>query len=196
MSDTHPTIACILIAQWKREALIDQYILPSMLKAEFDETLVVGDYKPSAGYRYLEFPPVTATTMDALWKRDIGAEATTSDVLVYLSDDHCLGPGFGTVLRQSVLTRGWDALVPQRRTHQGVYGKSIPLNMGLTEQYCAGHAGIFRRYVLQRCPWGATPHTLVWDLGHSRWMQAEGFRLVGAPQDLMVEDVEGSEPWK
>ena len=36
-----------------------------LVNQEFDEVLVIGDYKSGPAYRHIPFPAVTATTFDA-----------------------------------------------------------------------------------------------------------------------------------
>ena len=190
------SVACIIIAGGKRTALIDEKILPSVLPQGFDEVLVVGEHHPDGtAYRYLHVPDLTKTTTDALVKRDVGTVATDARTLVYLSDDHGLAPDFLATLR--TVPHGWDVLVPSRWC-RGPMGEAIRLNMGATElvPYCGGHAGVFRRWVVQVCPWTAMPHDRLWDLLASQIQQTLGARFVHVPQ-VAIEDLEPErEPWK
>src|SRR3989442_12181237 len=83
-------VACVVIASAKRSQLLDEQVLPSVLAADFAEVVVVGDFHPGRGYRYLHVPPLTQTTTDALVKRDTGTLATTAPWEFYLSDDHAV----------------------------------------------------------------------------------------------------------
>ena len=189
------SVACIVIAGGKRTQLLDEKNLPSVLSQGFSETVVVGDYRHGDGYRYLHVPGLTNTTIDALPKRDVGTLATEADILVYLSDDHGLAPDFLATLRTAAVE--WDVVVPSRWC-RGPMGEAIRLNMGATElvPYCGGHAGIFRRWVIQARPWSAMPHDRLWDLLASQIQQNLGARFVHVPQ-VAIEDLEPErEPWK
>ena len=161
-----------------------------------DELLVIADGIEDAGFPFLNVAPITRTTIDALIKRDAGWAATTSDAVLFLSDDHRLAPGFIAAYRDRYERRDdWDILCPSRYT---VRGQSIiPLNVGQAEGYVGGHAGIYRRRCAQLLPWTAGPHHLNWDLLHTHELIRKGARLVYADTDLAVEDIEpNAEPWR
>lgn len=183
--------AVVLITAGKRTKLVDDLILPSVLGQGFREVVVVGTHHEGAGYRYLPVPSVTGTTVDALIKRDVGAVATVSDTLLYLSDDHLLLDGWAAEWERWH-DQPWDVLVPARYAVRD--GALVPINNGCHPKdpnapYCAGHAGLFRRRVLQARPWMAAPHDLFWDLGHSRQLLRSGFTLTPV-EGLAVCDVD------
>lgn len=188
------TLAAIVIAGGKRTALIEDEILPSL--KWFDEVLVVGEHHDGDGHRYLHVPDLTKTTNDALVKRDVGALATTAELLCYFSDDHrALGP-FAQTLRQLVAEAiiPFDVLIPSRWAQHPEEGL-IRIPNGETERYCAGHAGVFRRRVVQWRPWTAHQHHRNWDLLISHEQLRAGFALVSYPQ-LQVKDLEPeNRPW-
>src|SRR6267378_1306248 len=93
------TIACIVIARGDRGQLLDELVIPSVINQGFAEVVVVGNYHSGQGYRHLPVPDITRTTVDAQIKRDIGTAATSSPLIVYLSDDHRLDPFFCLGLR-------------------------------------------------------------------------------------------------
>src|SRR5258705_13359524 len=68
--------------------------MPSVLVKGRDETVVVGDFHSGDGWRHLPFRPLTGSTIDALFKRDVGTVATSSDYLFYICDDHRIHPDF------------------------------------------------------------------------------------------------------
>lgn len=187
------TIACIIIAGRGRGQLLDELIVPSVVAQGFDEVVVIGNYHSGKGYRHLAVPDITRTTVDALLKRDIATAATTSETIIYLSDDHRLDPFFGVALRDRNL--GTKQIgVPHRITNRGP--KVISLNTGLQDGYVGGHAGVFNRLSVQDVPWSVAPHHPNWDVLHSQMLTARGYELVPLP-DCLVEDVEpGAEPWK
>ena len=190
------SVACIIIAGGHRTRLIDEKILPSVLPQRFDEVLVVGEHHPDGdAYRYLHVPDLTKTTTDALVKRDVGTVATDAQTLVYLSDDHGLAPDFLATLRTAAVE--WDVVVPSRWC-RGPTGEAIRLNMGATEllPYCGGHAGIFRRWVIQARPWSAMPHDRLWDLLASQIQQELGARFLHVPQVAIEDLTPETSPWK
>lgn len=198
MTLTYDRLAVILIASLRRWGLITEKILPSLFHQGFDDILVVGDFCPGEGYRYLPVPKITGTTVDALIKRDVGTLATEADVLVYLSDDHMLSPNFGAILRQAFVPmfreNKVDVLVPGRSVWY--IDKKIPLNMGQAEAYCGGHAGVFHRRVIQAMPWTTGPHHPNWDLLISHEHQRRGFSYLYSDV-LEVWDVEPEgRPWE
>lgn len=186
------TIDCAIIVSEKRAQLVHDEILPSVLRQGlFGEVIVVGDFGPGEGYRFLHVPKVTGTTMDALMKRECASAASRADALLYLCDDHLLFDGWAAEWPAWEQGR-WGILVPARYTE--AEGKIVEINNGTDPQwpgapYCGGHSGIFRREVLRARPWMAAPHDLFWDLGHSRQVVESGFPLVHCP-DLKVLDID------
>lgn len=195
-------IACVVIASERRRALVDDRVWPSVLAQGFDEIVVVGDWLPRKGERdaYICVEPMLHNTIDALVKRDVGALATTSDILVYLCDDHILNPDFLTTLRE-VVDEEWDVIVPNRYTRRGD-NIAIALNNGERDGYCGGHGGVFRRSIIAARPWSAHSHTRYWDARSSFAMRLAGARFVWHPRaSIAIEDIEReinplAEPWK
>ena len=188
-------LSAVVIAGGKREALIDEQILPTLVG--FDDVLVVGKHHAAAGFRYLHVPDLTKTTNDALVKRDVGTLAARGDVLVYLSDDHCLRPDFATELRafDADGLAAWDVLVPSRWVEHPEQGL-IRIPNGEERYYCAGHSGVFRRRVVTATPWTAQQHHPNWDVIASHDQLRAGYKMLMYPrlqiQDLLPED----EPWR
>lgn len=195
------TIACIVIASKKRRELLDTLIMPSVLAQGWDETVVVGDYHSGDGYRHLPFRPLTGSTIDALFKRDVGAVATASEWLFYLCDDHRIHPDFSRDLAQFMqdTTLGpKDVIVPARFCERD--GEKIGLNMGwpgyLGYAYCGGHGGIFHRECVRDFPWSLAPWDPQWDFHHSRILQQRGYSFHYQSASMYIEDIEpNSEPW-
>ena len=189
------TVGCVVIAKEHRADLVERVVLPSVLTQGFDEVLVVGEYREGVGYRYLHVPAVTNTTTDALIKRDVGAVATASDILVYLCDDHRLDTGFLADVKR-LAGENWDLLAPSRYTRRD--GQRIPLNMGLDAGYVGGHGLVIRRSALRLLPWMAGGHSRVWDVEHTHQIRSLGARLLYAPDGVAgIEDVEpGARPWE
>ena len=200
------TVACIIIASERRKDLVRDRVLPSVLAQGFDETLVVGDWmmsevRPEPGFatvRYACVEPLRHDTVDALVKRDVGTIMTHADVLVFLCDDHALGPNFLATLRE-VIDEEWDVVVPNRfciRSDKDVERERIALNNGERDGYCGGHAGVFRRELVESRPWSAHSHSKYWDARISYSQRLAGARFIWHPRaGIAVEDVEGGTPW-
>jgi hypothetical protein len=193
------TVACVVIASLKRRQLLDDLIMPSVIEQGFDEVVVVGDFHSGEGWRHLPFRPVFGNTIDAQWKRDVGAVATRSSHIVYLCDDHRLHPDF---------SRDFAATAPQERTKTIVVptrftvrdGKHIGLNMGwpgyMGKPYAGGHCGIFPRIAIESVPWGVAPLHPNWDFFHTQVLLEHGFTFTFMSDSCFIEDIEpGAEPW-
>lgn len=195
------SVACIIIASRKRETLLDQLILPSALAQYFDELVVVGDYHSGDGWRHLPFPPLTGSTIDAQFKRDVGTLATKSDWLVYLCDDHRLHPDFSKDLAafmQEATPGPKDIIVPARFCVRNE--EKIGLNMGypgyMGRAYVGGHAGVFHRDLIREVPWSIAPWNPNWDFFHTRICIERGANLHFLNDRLYIEDIEPeSRPW-
>lgn len=195
------TVACVIIASLRRRQLLDEIVVPSVLAQGFDECVVVGDYHSGEGYRHLPFRPLTGTTIDALFKRDVGTLATQSSHLAYLCDDHAMHPDFSHDLAQFFCTTELgpkDIIVPGRFCQRN--GEQIGLNMGwpgyMGHAYCGGHGGIFPRQAIQELPWSLAPWHPHWDYMHSRILMERGYQFHYQTGTCLIQDVEeGTEPW-
>lgn len=200
-------VACVIIASEARKALVFDRVLPSVLRQGFDDVVLVHDWPHSTFYvegkwTEVRIGPVQRNTRDALLKRDAGTLATTAPTIVYLCDDHALAPNFLAALHD-VLDEPWDVLVPNRCTRLPDTDEYVRLNMGERDGYCAGHAGVFRRYLVEACPWmsfafGEWAHVRVWDVNSSLEHRRRGARYVFHPRaGIAIEDLEPErEPWR
>ena len=189
------TIACIIIAGGKRKELLDKQIIPSCLAQPFDEIIVAGMHHAGKGYKYLHIPDLTKSTTDALVKRDAGTVAAKSELLFYHCDDHQV---VGGVQESKALAENgtiWDVAVPIRIAEHPEQGR-IRINNGESDGYCGGHAGLYRRRVVQDRPWSSQPHHRLWDLYASQNQQMAGFKfIINGP--IVVEDLEVEAcPWQ
>lgn len=194
-------LACVVIASLKRRQLLDELVMPSVVAQSFDEVVVVGDYHSGPGWRHLPFRPLTGSTIDAQFKRDVGTLATSAEWILYLCDDHRLHPDFSKDLAQFVTEHPIgprDVVVPARFCERD--GEKIGLNMGwpgyLGRAYCGGHAGIFPRAAIQDVPWSIAPWHANWDYFHSRILLERNYHFHYMGGSVLIEDVEpNSEPW-
>jgi hypothetical protein len=176
-------------------------VLPSVVAQGFDEVVVVGDFHSGDGWRHLPFRPLTGSTIDALFKRDVGAVATTSKWLFYLCDDHRVHPDFSKdlcQLMQDVTFGPKDIIVPARFCTRGE--EKIGLNMGwpgyLCHAYIGGHGGIFPRAAVQEVPWSVAPWHPNWDYYHSRILLDRDYQFHYQSASVYIEDVDPhGEPW-
>lgn len=190
-------------------------ILPAVLDAKPDQTIMVGDFDDFAlAFLTLNVPALAHNTNDALVKRDVAALACTSEWIAYFSDDHKPAPDFGDGMRWllNVSESGsvrYDVFVPARyasqpghegeRVNNGEAIEELPLPGQWRDQaighYCGGHAGVYRKSLIERFPWSAGPHHREWDLLNSRRHMDGGARYCWTDA-LKVFDVEpNGTPW-
>ena len=208
------SVACVVVATEKRKALVNGHIVPSIMDQGFDEVVVTANYRDRNVNLYI--PDQYRNTLDALVRKQKALEATTSDVVVYVVDDHFLDDCFLDAL-SGRLADAWDILCPWRYTIRD--HKLISLNMGQDgapdgdRDYVAGHAGIYRRAVLEKTSWqdvltkaltlGHDASALFYDTWGTHDMVDAGARLCycGYGDPVAVIDVEhflnpGVEPWR
>ena len=192
----------------------------------FDEVIVVGEWEPGNGYIYIEVPSVHFSCVDALAQRQAGFERSRGTLIFFQHDDHMLErmpfwddakgiipPEFrephdvvvpsrytrlrdvnGERLNGGEPTISWPESTAGRIAGYGktVTNKAVPLHDG----YISGHCAIYRREVLERCPWNDVPEKFTWDVEHTRQIRVAGFKIEWSSA-LNVWDVEaGSHPWK
>jgi hypothetical protein len=173
------------------------FIIPFYLSdPHVSEVIVVGEYEDGPGYTYLNVPSKHYSSADALAQRQAGFEASTGDTIIFQHDDHILDPKWASNLDSRA-----DVLIPQRWTR---LRSSTPerLNNGEPEcnpgvkEYISGHCAIYKRAVLEVCPWGKVPQIRTWDCQHTWQIRDAGFRVTRS-DTLKVWDVEfGSSPWE
>ena len=224
------SVACVVVATEKRKALVNNHIVPSIRDQGFDEVVVTADYQDRNVNLYV--PSTHYNTLDALLRKQAALEATESDVVVYVSDDHYLDDRFleGLLGRLKPILPGgpssevnclvrddpWDILCPWRYTVRD--GSVISLNMGKDglpdggRDYVAGHAGIYRRSVLETVSWediyrkaltmGNDVSALLYDTWGTHLMLDSGSTLCYCDEGdgVAVVDIDyfldpGSKPW-
>lgn len=186
------TLAVVVIASEKRMNTTFPLVMESVIAEQPDEIVCVADFHCAGPWRHVMVPAFTKTTLDALIKRDVGWVATTSDTVMYLSDDHRLAPGFVKALHNCE-DGDWDVLAPFRFCTKD--GHVIALNMGTATRYVAGHGGMYRRRCGQILPWTACIPHRNWDVIHTHHLIANGARVAYANEALAIEDIEGGTPW-
>lgn len=188
------SLAVVVIASEKRMNTTFPLVMESVIAEQPDEIVCVADFHCAGPWRHLMVPAFTKTTIDALIKRDLGWVATTSDTVMYLSDDHRLAPGFVASFREFAdRDDRWDFMAPRRFAIRD--GEPVELNMGWGTRYCAGHGGFFRRQCGRVLPWTACIPHRNWDVIHSHHLIANYMRFVDAGPLLSIEDIEGGQPW-
>lgn len=197
----------------QRSFALRNFILPAALAdPKFDEVIVVGEWEPGNGYIYIEVPSVHFSCVDALAQRQAGFERSTGGFIVFQHDDHILAPDVGRRLQGSSWVNGGVAgeigvLIPSRYTRLrnvngerlnngapspgGPEGNINPYHLG----FVSGHCAIYRREVLEKCPWGDVDKVHTWDCAHTRQIRDAGFSIKWSDA-LCVHDCEaGAKPW-
>ena len=194
----------------QRAFALRNFTLPAALAdPTFNEVIVAGEWEPGNGYVYIEVPSKHFSCVDALAQRQAGFERSTGHKVVFQHDDHMLqvtdpytlsasmDPDWGTPAHKQI-----DVLIPARYTRlRDVNGERLrngePQNNinVYTLGYVSGHCAIYRREVLEKCPWGDVPEKFTWDIEHTKQIRAAGFNIEWSSA-LKVWDVEaGSRPW-
>ena len=192
----------------QRAFVLRNFILPAALAdPTFDEVIVAGEWEPGNGYIYIEVPSVHFSCVDALAQRQAGFERSTGDFIMFQHDDHIFDPELAIIDWRGEASREvdialsspeWDVLVPSRYTRlRDVNGERLfngeagPDMLG----YVSGHCAIYRREVLEKCPWGDVPKQHTWDLAHTAQIRAAGFTIEWS-EALRCYDIEGgAKPW-
>ena len=184
-----------------RERILRQVLLPRVCNNPLvDEVIVAGEWHdPGIGdrWRYVPCDSVNYDCTDALMQRQVGAEASSSNLLVFLHDDHVPGEDFFVNLVNHYGSAGnWDVLVPERRTFRDHL--DIMLNNGREEGYVMGHACVMRREMWKDAPWTDAPAVYTWDVGYTIVLRAK-LATIKWVHDLAVYDAEaalGARPWE
>ena len=151
----------------------------------FDECLVAGSYHAGENYTYVGVDPVYSDRRDALYQRELGARASTGDILCFTHDDHY--PHFSAA---DVLAHDpdWTILIPKR-----VHGKTgETLVNGRDEGYMGGHTLLMRRDVWADTPWLSVETARCWDLGMTDIWHKNGWELTFTDA-LVSMDLEAKE---
>lgn len=186
------------VAHERRAYALRHFIIPAYLASPFvHEVIVTGSFVPGDGYLYLNVPSRAFNCTDALAQRQAAFDASTSDVLVFQHDDHLLE--VRDIARLEHMIRSADVIVPARYTRERVQAGER-LNNGepsaASTGYISGHAAIFKRAVLDVCPWQAVPRVHTWDNELTQQVMAAGFRVT-FDASVAVYDVEfGGRPWE
>lgn len=189
----------------QRAYALQNFILPAYIAdPDVDEVIVVGEWMDGPGYTYVPSSSIYYSSDDAVHQRQAGFEAAKGDWLVFQHDDHLLenewwgddepnGSSELDYLFNQPGEVGCDILVPQRWTRlRNITGEKLPNG---ESSYISGHCAIYRREVLERCPWNRVAVCRTWDMFHSEQIRNEGFNIHWS-QTLRVWDVEaGSHPW-
>ncbi len=172
---------------WRAYAL-KNFILPRYVGAEYiDEVIVTGIWEEGEGYTYVHVPAQHFNWADCIEQRHAGFEASSGDVLVFQHDDHMLDLWLGAV-------QGWDVISPARYTRARTFSGER-LNAGEADGYIDGHCSIYKREVIERCPWSNVPRAFTMDIAHTKQVKAAGFNIVWT-DNVRCWDVEyGSTPW-
>ena len=198
----------------QRSFALRNFILPAALAdPTFSQVIVVGEWEPGNGYIYIEVPSERFSCVDALAQRQAGFERSTGDWIVFQHDDHFWDTDYVALHRLlytinlSEANDRHDVLVPARYTRlRNVNGERLyngeprdqwhPSSLRVSEHgYCSGHCAIYRREVLERCPWGNVKKSWTWDVSHTKQIRDAGFKIEWSDA-LRCYDIEaGGRPW-
>ena len=186
----------------QRSFALRNFILPAAVAdPTFSEVIVVGEWEPGWGYIYIEVPSERFSCVDALTQRQAGFERSTGDWVVFQHDDHLLENVKDMLHGKISLFTGADVIVPARYTRlRDVNGEKLlsgePSDKGKNrEGYISGHCAIYRREVLEVCPWSDVKEIFEWDVEHTAQIREAGFKIEWS-NALRCYDVEsGSKPW-
>ena len=196
----------------QRAFALRNFILPAALAdPTFDEVIVVGEWEPGNGYIYIEVPSERFSCVDALAQRQAGFERSMGDWVVFQHDDHTLAnPVVGeefwydeiTALEDAIDEANFDVLIPSRYTRlRDVNGEQLfngepQSNKDIyTLGYISGHCAIYRREVLEKCPWGDVPKVFIWDVEHTAQIRDAGFKIEWSDALRCYDAEAGSTPW-
>lgn len=166
-----------------RAYALKHWIIPSYLAdPHISELIVVGEFEAGDGYRYIWMPSIHKSCVDALSQRQAGFDAASGDWLVFQHDDHTLAPGW-----QNGLDVRADVLNPTR------WRAGARLNNGEADfnpaPYISGHCAVYKRRVLETCPWGSVPPQHTWDQAHTAQIRTADFSISWTDA-MRVRDVE------
>ncbi|KKL20454.1 hypothetical protein LCGC14_2455290 [marine sediment metagenome] len=186
----------------QRSFALRNFILPAALAdPTFSQVIVVGEWEPGNGYIYIEVLSERFSCVDALAQRQAGFERSTGDWVVFQHDDHSMNNYVWDVthsLLQWIHLTEADVLVPARYTRlRNVNGEKLYNGESTSDLpgYISGHCAIYRREVLERCPWGDVKRSWTWDISHTKQIRDAGFKIEWSSA-LTVWDCEmDSKPW-
>jgi len=203
----------------QRAYALQNFILPAAITdPDIDEVIVSGEWHDGEGYTYVPKPSIHFSSDDAPHQRQAGFEAAKGDWLIFQHDDHMLENPLESAVNHDLegqlkaeieyakcyASPSADVLIPQRWTRlRNVAGERLP--NGEPQEYSShpveafgyisGHCAIYRREVLEKCPWSEVPAIRTWDMSHTEQIREADFNIHWS-DSLKVWDVEcGSTPW-
>lgn len=189
-------------AHGDRAYLLRNVILPQAIASgEFAEILVVGEFEAGEGYRWLDVPSVEHSSIhDGLRKRHLGTLAATGDWIAIQNDDHVFDPQAMARARNYMSYTLSDVVSPARWTRlRHADGERLnggePGGRWAGAGHINGHGCVFRRAVLDECPWDTLPKVFSYDMAMTKRITDAGFHVVWA-EDVRLWDIEqGATPW-
>ena len=171
---------------WRTYAL-QNFIIPTYVNSPWiDQLIVAGHYRAGVGYEYVPVEPEHHSWADCIPQRQAGFERATGDTLIFQHDDHLLE------LTEAAFPEA-DVVSPDRKTRTlDPAGERLNSGWG---KYIDGHAAIYRREVIERCPWKDVPTVFTLDMEHTKQIQDAGFKVMWT-EKVVAWDVEyGATPW-
>jgi len=198
-----------------RSYALKNFILPQYISDPYiDEVIVVGDFEEGEGYQYVPCPSVKFNWSDCIAQRHEGFLASSGDIVIFQHDDHVFGIGAKGFLFEDgryLLDNIHDVWSPARYTRlRKVEGERLnageptvecwdhtcdPPRYDGNDGYIDGHGAIYRREVIEACPWNEVPKQFTMDVLHTAQIREKGFKIVWT-EDIKIWDVEfGARPW-
>jgi len=187
----HETISATRAAVYAaRRYALGNFILPALVHDPFiAEVIVVGEWTPGDGYTYVPCASRYFSSDDAVAQRQAAFEHSRGEFILFMHDDHILHPRTAREIVSGAMD-DIDILVLPRfaRTMHGDIRK--PNGGDASPPYISGHAGVYRREILERVPWSAVPAIREWDQAQTMLMRGVGARVAWPSDAPKVYDVE------
>jgi len=176
---------------WRSYAL-KHFILPAYVRdPSIDEVIVAGIWEEGEGYKYVHVPPEHFNWADCIVQRQAGFEAANGSLLIFQHDDHIMEPI--DIQRLTAMELG-DVVSPQRYSRTRHFAGE-KLNDGSALGHYDGHCSMFKRVVIEKCPWNQVPVAYIMDELHSKQIVDAGFTIYFT-DIVRCWDVEfGATPW-
>lgn len=198
-----------------RAYLLRNFIIPqAVANPVITEVIVAGEFEEGNDYEYVPYKGIYNNCADALLQRQVGFEASNGDtsigdIVIFQHDDHLLdfdaitlslmldvvSPARYTRLRNSAgerLNGGEPRPCPDPKNCREHLGIPPCGSIG----YISGHCAIYRRKVIEVCPWSNVSPTFAWDGSHTKQIREAGFLIDWSTENKCWDIEYGSEPWQ
>lgn len=143
------------------------------------ETIVVGEWHPGSGYRYIYAPGRRMDPIDPLAQRHRAASAAMAPGIIFMNDDHMMQLADLMAIAETSWTPGLHVLAFGRK-RLDADGKEFVLEDGWPE-YIMGHAIAMSHDALKAVPWLSVPEDPHWDVRHTEMLRKAGLNVAYTP---------------